>query len=498
MNDYGVGSWPRRRARIRPDAVALRQGEQGLTYADSADAVENLARTLAERGIRHGDRVAYLGRNHISAFVVFFATTHLGAIFVPLNTRLTDAELAALLHDSAPDLLFHDAEHRWLADLCAHGIPLAAIEDIPLSGGGPAIGEPAPVGLDDPAVILYTSGTTGRPKGAVLTHGNLTFNTVNQLAHVDVLGSDTALCIAPLFHATGLGLVSLPTLFKGGTVEVIDRFEPAAVLTAIAERAVTSFSAVPTMLQMLCDHPDFEHTELSSLRYVIYGGSPVSERVAQVWQHRGVDILLGYGMTEASPGVCLATPEGAPERPLSAGPPHFFTDVAIAGATDSGHSGEVLIRGPHLASRYWNDTADMPLTNDGRWFRSGDLARFDDAGWIHIIGRIKDMFISGGENVYPDEIEARINALPGIVECAVVGVADERWGEVGAAYVVTTDHSTIDAADLRTALRSVLAGYKVPHHMRFVAELPKNATGKVLKHLLPGLASTPSDQEIHP
>ena len=259
-------------------------------------------------------------------------------------------------------------------------------------------------------MILYTSGTTGRPKGAVLTHGNLTFNTMNQLAHADVLRTDTALAIAPLFHASGLGQVSLPTLFKGGRVAVLPRFDPAAVLEAIQALRIASFGAAPTMLQMLCEHPAFAGTDLGSLRYVIYGGSMVAERVAVAWQRRGVVLLQGYGMTEASPGVHLASPDGAPERPTSIGSPHFFTDVAfspLGDGDDDGRSGELLVRGLNVFRGYWNRPQDTARALADGWFHSGDVVRVDQDGWAYVVDRIKDMIISGGENIYPAEVEAQ-------------------------------------------------------------------------------------------
>ena len=338
------------------------------------------------------------------------------------------------------------------------------------------------VGLDDAAVILYTSGTTGKPKGAVLTHGNLTFNTMNQLAHADVLGADTALCVAPLFHVTGLGQVSLPTFFKGGCVLVLPRFDPAVVLDAIASQRINSFAAVPTMLQMLCDHAAFPGTDLTSLRYVIYGGSMVAERVAVAWHRRGVVLLAGYGMTEASPGVYLANPDGAADRPTSVGSPHFFTDVSLrplSGGGQEGRSGELLVRGPHVFRGYWNRPADTEQALSDGWFHSGDVVRVDDGGWAYVVDRIKDMIISGGENIYPAEVESEINSLPGVLESAVVAVPDERWGEVGLVFIVAADGLDWDAQTLRDALSARLAAYKIPKHVRLVSSLPKTATGKV-------------------
>jgi fatty-acyl-CoA synthase len=505
--DYGLGSWPLRRARINAASTALRQGRRELTYAELADRVERLARALADHGVGAGDRVAYLGLNDLATFEVFFATGRLGAIFVPLNTRLSPPEIAYLLEDADPRMLFYGPEHAEL---------LAAIEPpsarrrtaIAIAGSGPdtlaeliarAPDQPefrSEVALSDDAVILYTSGTTGRPKGAVLTHANLTFNTMNQLAHADVLSTDVAMCMCPLFHATGLGQVSLPTLFKGGTVVVIPKFDAGLVLSTVADRQIASFSAVPTMLQLLCDHDDFTRTDLSSLRFVIYGGSMVAERVAVAWQKRGVDLLQGYGMTEASPGVFLATRDGAADRPMSIGRPHFFTDVRLAAPADprpTDGSGELLVRGLNVFRGYWNRPTDTDAASTDGWFRSGDVIRVDEDGWAYVVDRVKDMIISGGENIYPAEVEAVINALPGVVDSAVIAVSDARWGEVGLAFVVTQAPWTQTA--MRAALRSQLAAFKIPTQVRFVDDLPRTATGKVRKQDLRMMMNEEMDHE---
>jgi fatty-acyl-CoA synthase len=507
MADFGVGSWPYRRARINPQRTAFQQGDRARTYQELAERVDALANGLIAEGVRQGDRVAYLGVNDILEFEALFATWRLGAIFVPLNYRLAAPELAFMLEDCAPVALFFDAEQAGVAADLRHAVPHVR-SWLSLADGDIDrlidVGRELPpldvdVALADDAVILYTSGTTGRPKGAVLTHANLTFNTMNQLAHADVLGSDTALCMAPLFHATGLGQVSLPTLFKGGRVIVAPRFEPGAVLAAVSEYRIASFSAVPTMLQMLCDHPDFEAADLSSLRYVIYGGSSVAERVAVAWQGRGIVLLQGYGMTEASPGVTLAVADGAVDRPVSIGMPHFFTDVTLAplpGAESSDY-GELLTRGLNVFRGYWNRPAETARALAGGWFHSGDVVRIDDDGWAYVIDRIKDVIISGGENIYPAEVEAQLNALPGVAESAVIAAADERWGEVGLAYVVLAGGSEWTDEDIRGALAGKLAAFKIPKHVRFVEQLPKTATGKIRKEQLRSAHTSEGDPHEH-
>ncbi len=507
MADFGVGSWPRRRARIDPRRTALVQGERSRTYRELADRVDALATGLADAGVSRGDRVAYLGANDIAEWEVLFAAWRLGAIFVPLNFRLAQPELALLVADCAPVVLFFDSDQAAVAHALRENAPQVRAW-LPVADGAVdrliEIGQGAPlpdvdVGLPDDAVILYTSGTTGRAKGAVLTHANLTFNTMNQLAHADVLGDDTALCMSPLFHATGLGQVSLPTLFKGGRVIVAPRFDPGAALAAIGEFRIASFSAVPTMLQMLCDHPDFAAADLSSLRYVIYGGSSVAERVAVAWQRRGVVLLQGYGMTEASPGVTLAVADGAVERPVSIGMPHFFTDVALAPlpGSDTADCGELLARGLNVFRGYWNRPDETARALADGWFHSGDVVRIGGDGWAYVIDRIKDVIISGGENVYPAEVEAQLNALPGVAESAVIAAADERWGEVGIAYVVRFGGSQWTEQGIREALAGKLAGFKIPKHVRFVEQLPKTATGKIRKEELRSAHTREGDRHEH-
>jgi fatty-acyl-CoA synthase len=496
VQDLGLGSWPARRARIAPDAIAFRQGGLSRTYRECAGRVADLAGGLAAAGVRPGDRVAYLGANDVATFEMFFATGRRRAIFAPLSTRSTAPELAYLLGDLRPRVLVHGPELAELVaqvDLAGAGtttvIATTAGGRVPdlddLAGAGRHAGDhPAGVGLDDPALILYTSGTTGRPKGAVLTHGNLTFNTMSQLAHVDVLERDVVLCTAPLFHIAGFGQVSLPTLFKGGTVVMAPRFDPAWLFEAVAAHRIAAFSAVPTMLQMCVDHPGWSAADLSSLRYVVYGGSPASERVARAWLDRGVTVLQGYGMTEASPGVFLATAGGARERPTSPGVDHFYVDTALLGRDGTIRpgpgSGELVVRGPNVFAGYWDRPGDTAGAWASGWFKTGDVATVDGEGWAQISDRVKDLIISGGENIYPAEVEAAITELPGVADVAVVAVPDERWGEVGRAFVVVND-AAVTADAIRAHLDGRLARFKIPASFRFVDALPRTPTGKVRK-----------------
>jgi fatty-acyl-CoA synthase len=505
--NVGLGSWPGRRARIMPRSTALIYGDRCWTYAEFAERTARVAAALRELGVAQGDRVAYVGVNHPAFLECLCASGLLGAVFVPLNPRLAAAEIAYMLDDSGAEVVVHGAE---MSAVVAEALPetsqvrhVVAVEGEPVHAAltyqGLLDGEAdGPVGagvsLDDPAMIIYTSGTTGRPKGAVITHGNVTFNMMNQLAHVDVLSSDRALAVAPLFHTAGLNQVTMPTLFKGGSVVITPRFDPGELLETVQRQQITAFPAVPTMLQMIVDHPAWDGADVSSLRHVIYGGSPVIERVARAWLERGVPLLQGYGMTESSPGVTLAVADGAAQRPVSTGVPHFFTDLAVdvdgVPTPAAGHTGEALVRGPNVFTEYWNRPEETKHSFvDGVWFRTGDAVRVEDDGWTHVVDRIKDMIISGGENVYPAEVEAVLITNPAVAACALVGVPDERWGEVGFVFVALRQGATLGEDDVTAYLRDRLARYKVPKYVRFVDSIPVNATGKIRRVELRKLAA---------
>jgi fatty-acyl-CoA synthase len=504
----GLGTWPARRARISPGSTALLDPRRSLTYRELAERTARWAGALRRLGVGPGDRVAYLGVNAVEVFETFFATWLLGAVAVPLNHRLSGPEVRYMLEDAGASVLVHSADADALVAAALspaagtiQGGPTHVVAVTPAGASvdgtdyeaeiaaGPVLEEAPPVSLDDPAVILYTSGTTGRPKGAVLTHANLTWNTVNYLAHIDVLSTDRALCIAPLFHCVGLGQVTLPTLFKGGSVELMPKADPGLVLQRVSAARITGFSAVPTMLQMMCEHPSWDAADLSSLTLVQYGGSPVQERVARAWLDRGVRLLQGYGMTEAAPGVSMATHEGTPAHPTAVGVPLFFTDVAQLRDGEPGVVGgdpaELVVRGPNVFAGYWNRPEETAATfvgatpGHGGWFRTGDVLQVEPDGWARVVDRVKDMYISGGENVYPAEVEAVAAQLDAVANCAVVGVADDRWGEVGAAYVELRDGATPSETELRAHFEAHLARYKIPKYFVFVPELPRNATGKI-------------------
>ncbi|QUH02094.1 long-chain fatty acid--CoA ligase [Saccharopolyspora erythraea] len=489
MRDEGLGSWPARRARMTPGRVALVHGERRDTYAELARRTAALARGLRERGVRRGDRIGYLGPNHPAYLETLFASASLGAVFVPVNTRLAAPELTYVLADAGVSVLVHTAATGHLVDAAASPVlreRLVVDEDSyeDVAGG---VGEPVaePVGLDDPCLIMYTSGSTGRPKGVVLSHGNLTWNCVNVLVESDLSGSEVALVAAPLFHTAALGMTCLPTLLKGGTAVLMESFDPAAALELVARHRVTLLFGVPAMYDAIAAHPSWESADLSSVRAMLCGGSPVPDATIRRYLDRGLVFVQGYGMTETSPGVLILDPDAVRTKAGTAGVPSFFTDVSVVDPSGNpvaaGERGEIVVRGPNVMLGYWNqpDATDEALS--GGWMHSGDVATVDEDGYITIVDRIKDLIISGGENVYPAEVESALHEHPAVELCAVVGVPDPKWGEVPRAVVVLRPGVSATADELRDHLRRHLAAYKVPKQVDFWDDLPRTGAGKVRK-----------------
>lgn len=499
MKTQGLGAWlPRRRLR-NPDRVAVMFGEnQHLTYAQLADGAERVSAVLAEHGVGAGDRVAFLGENSPEFLLTMFGTVRLGAVFVPVNTRLAGPEIAHVLSDSGARVLIHDPGFDARLEGVAAGETPAHVIRTGVSGrdGAPgltraiegvsAIPASVPSDGDAPAAIIYTSGTTGRAKGAVLTHDNLTSVALNTIIDYDVMSTDVALMISPLFHVASLGMGALPILLKGGTLVLEKGFEAGRALDLIQGHRVTMISGVPTTYQLMADHPAWANSDVSSLRTLTCGGSAVPERVLVAWEERGLSFSQGYGMTETSPGATSLSPEMTRLKQGSVGLAHFFTDIRITGEDGSvlpaGQTGEIEISGPNVFLGYHGlaDATASSRTADG-WFRSGDLGYVDEDGYLYICGRSKDMIISGGENVYPAEVETLISGIPGITGAAVIGVPDERWGEVPIAVVTVADGAEIDTDTVRTHLEGKIARYKLPKRVQIVADLPRTASGKVIK-----------------
>ncbi|MFJ9102466.1 long-chain fatty acid--CoA ligase [Streptomyces sp. NPDC102405] len=490
MRNEGLGSWPARRARKTPHRTALIHGDTTFTYAELHTRVTRLAHALRARGIRRGDRVAYLGPNHPSYLETLFAAGSLGAVFVPLNTRLAGPEIGYQLSDSGARALVYGPSHAGLVaglpgstDVRTYVEVGAEYERLLAESAQEPIDEP--VTADDTCIIMYTSGTTGRPKGAMLTHGNLTWNAINVLVDTDLIADERALVSAPLFHTAGLNMLTLPVLLKGGTCVLVEAFEPNATFDLIEQHRITFMFGVPTMFEQVARHPRWADADLSSLRILTCGGSPVSSPLIAAYQERGLTFLQGYGMTEASPGTLFLDAEHAIGKAGSAGVPHFFSDVRVVrpdlAPVDVGETGEVVLRGPHVMPGYWGLPEETAASFADGWFRSGDAARVDEDGYVFIVDRIKDMIISGGENIYPAEIEDLLLGHPDIAECAVIGVPDDKWGEVPRAVVVPREGSAPDPDEVLASLAGRLAKYKIPKSVVIADGLPRTASGKLLK-----------------
>ncbi|WWR58644.1 long-chain fatty acid--CoA ligase [Saccharopolyspora sp. SCSIO 74807] len=485
MRNQGLGSWPARRARMTPHRIAVRYGDLRLTYAEFAARVADLARGLHEKGVRSGDRVAFLGPNHPAFLTTLFACGRLGAVFVPVNSRFTASEVDHVVRDSGCSALIHTADR---AETAAQ-LGIERLRTMPVDAPTPSAdaAEPPdlPVTLDDPCLIMYTSGSTGRPKGVVLTHGNLTWNSYNVLVENDLTADERTLIVAPLFHAAALGMVCLPTLLKGGEVLLHPSFDAGAVLEAIERDRVTLMFGVPAMYDALAAHEEWAGTDLSSLRHLLCGGAPVPTATIQRYLARGLSFSQGYGMTEAAPGALFLDREHTTSKIGSAGVPSFFTGVRVVDAAGRdvvpGERGEVVVSGPNVMRGYWNRPEETAIALRDGEFRSGDVAEVDEDGYVYIVDRIKDLIISGGENIYPAEVENEVHDFPGVESCAVIGVPDEKWGEAVRAVVVRAPGADFDAAALLAHLRGRLAGYKVPKSVRFAEALPRTGSGKISK-----------------
>ncbi|HWD05479.1 MAG TPA: long-chain fatty acid--CoA ligase [Amycolatopsis sp.] len=500
MRNSGLGSWPERRLLISPERDALWFEGRTTSHAAFAERVRRTASALAGLGVAAGDRVAWISGNHPSALETLYACGQLGAIWVPVNARLTAPEASYVLADSGASVVVHGREHGELADaLRAEGSAVRAwVAAEPPTVGGKnslpyeellAAADPdardVEVALDDPCLIMYTSGTTGKPKGAVLTHGNMTWNAVNQLLGFDFTQRERTLALAPLFHIGGLNGTVNPTLLRGGCAVIVRRFDAAQTLRVIEQQRINSFFAVPTMLDAMAREPSFRTRDLSALRTIGAAGAAVPLPTLRTWLDRGVTMQQAYGMTEAAPGCTVLDSSDAERKVGSAGKPLFFTNLRIVRAdgtdADVDEVGEVLVRGPNVMAGYWNDAGRTAEVLVDGWYHTGDAGSLDAEGYVYIHDRYQEMIISGGENVYPAEVESALLELPGVAEAAVIGVPDDKWGEVGLAFVVVESDVDPDADDVRARLRERLAGFKVPRHIRFVPDLPKTATGKIRK-----------------
>ncbi|HXT08934.1 MAG TPA: long-chain fatty acid--CoA ligase [Roseiarcus sp.] len=493
--DIGLSHWFAERALRTPERKALYFEGRDWTYGQFQQEIEDVAARLAALGVAKGQRVAFLGHNQPMFLFAMFAVARLGAIFTPLNFRLTGPELAFMLEDSGSQALIVDDAHRAviapeLERLGALKAVLAAERPRQWSEATPPPVAQVATREDDVALIMYTSGTTGRPKGAMLTHGNFWWNNTSGMHAMDVCADDVTLVAAPIFHIGGLNVTTLTALQKGALVVLHRTFDPARALADIAAHRVTTMFGVPAMFLFMAQQPGFAECDLSTLRLLVVGGAPCPLPLLNVYLARGISIQQGYGLTETAPMVSFLSPEHALRKLGSSGRTPIFVEVKIASLDGKpveapGAPGEILVRGPNVFKGYWGQPEATAKAIDAEgWFHTGDAGFVDDEGFLTISDRIKDMIITGGENVYPAEIESELMRHPAVAEVGVIGEPSARWGEQVVAVIALKPGATLTLEELRAFAAQRLAVYKLPKRLELVAALPRNATGKILKQRL--------------
>ncbi len=491
--------WLARREALSPNKIALidtLNGDRAITYREWNRAANRTAWMLLALGIGKGDRVAILATNCVPYLDLWFACGKLGAILQTLNWRLTASELAALVEDGEPSVFVAGAEFAATADriraasrsparILTLGAEFEALRDAQTDAPLPDPG----LRDDDPWAICYTGGTTGLPKGALLTHGSITANSVNTVMSWGLDANDITILNSPLFHTGGLNVFTAPLVHCGGTSIVCRGFDPDQVFDLIGQSGVTIYFGVPTMFITMQHHRRWAEADFSRLKIVISGGAACPLPVFEAFWARGVDFKTGYGLTEAGPNTFWLPREDVRRKPGAVGHPLFHISVRVVdehGAECGPEQvGELLIRGPHVAAGYWRKPEETAKAIDADgWLKTGDLARRDAEGYYTIVGRSKDMIISGGENIYPAEVESVLHAHPDVAEAALIGVPDPKWGEVGRAFIVAQPGAAPTPEALAAFCRPRLARYKIPKSFVFIDALPKTGAGKIDKKRL--------------
>lgn len=494
------------------DDVVIRYDGGDLTYAELDDRAARLATVLADGGVRDGDRVAYVGLNSATFVVTMLAAFRLGAIYVPVNFRLAGPELEVVLDRSGAVVVVAEEGHRALVDQVRDA---TALERFLLVDDDPAVpvGDPAdgweawspllaaalPMvtvvdrGFDDPAALLFTSGTTGLPKGVILTHGNIWWNSVNVDSRLDARRGDVTYAGAPLFHIGALNSFALRMIVRGGTVAIARAFDPQRFLDDIVEHRVNTMFVVPAMLSAVARLPGVFDIDFSSVRAIVVAGAPVPPAMIREFADHGVLLQQAWGLTETAPFATHLPGEHTLSKTGSAGIPMPYTDVRVVD-TDTGEpapvgsAGEIIVRGPNVTPGYWNNPEATAAAFDADgWFHSGDIGYLDEDGFLFIVDRLKDMIILGGENVYPAEVERVLAAMPGVADVAIVGTPDPEWGETVVAVLSLENGATVTLDDVREYAASGLARYKLPRRLEVVTAVPRNASGKLDKVSIRGM-----------
>ncbi|HRV85422.1 MAG TPA: AMP-binding protein [Saprospiraceae bacterium] len=479
-----IGSW----AFLAPQQIAAKQMESGsqLTYSELNQWCNGLVSLFFNQyGCRKGDRIAILAENCLEHLILFGAAQKSGLILVPVNYRLARNEIRNILDLTRPRLII--AGNQWTPllpdDRTAAIIRIEELMSKLKNAGDPIPTKMTPVEAIDPIFILYTSGTTGLPKGVLYTQGMLEWNSFNTALALIVNSGSRILNVMPFFHTGGWNVLVTPTLHHGGTVCIAKRFDASSTLSWLEKEKITLFMAVPTMLRMMADEPSFQNTDLSALWYLIVGGEPMPVPLIERWHNHEVLVRQGYGMTEAGPNLTSLHHQDAVRKAGSIGKPNFYVHHRIVNESGHdvpvGHTGELWIKGPMVTPGYWEQPDSYRESFSGDWLRTGDLVRQDEEGDLYVVDRIKNMYISGGENVYPAEIERVLRQHPEVEDVIVIGVPDSIWGESGKAFIVPKSGMIPDTASLLEFCRANLAKFKIPKDFQFIRELPLNDAGKV-------------------
>jgi fatty-acyl-CoA synthase len=491
--------WIAKWAHYLPDKLAFKEAESGrsISFAELHQDAEALANALLDvHQLKPGDRIAILSENCIENIILFSVAQKVGVCLVPINYRLSPIEISNLLQDCTPRLVIYESKFvHLLPSHLTHQNNNCFLDFVALRkliSAGKVM--PARESIhhqfqeDDPIFILYTSGSTGMPKGALYTRKMMLWNSINTSLSISI-GSDTrtVMCMPP-FHTGGWNVLTTPLMLYGAYTCLVKKFDPDHIIHLIETERPQIFMAVPTMLKLMAESERFHKADFSSLSYLIVGGEPMPIPLIEQWHHKGVKIRQGYGMTEVGPNLTSLHHDYAISKKGSIGKANFFLDFKILNdrgyEVASGEAGELVFRGPVVTPGYWNNLQASALSIRNAWFHTGDLARMDSEGFLYIVDRLKNMYITGGENVYPAEIERILSTCPGVSMAAVIPIKDQKWGEAGVGFIVPETDYYLTEEEVLQFCRQNLAKYKIPKKIVFIEQLPKTDSGKIDKKTL--------------
>jgi fatty-acyl-CoA synthase len=481
--------WIMRRASISPNKIALVDihTDEKWTFGKLEERILRWATFFTTKGLKKGERIAILSPNSSELFAVLFACQLKGLIYVPLNWRLSRFELSVLLNDCTPScLLFHEQFEETIHEInYPNSLPLQSIHS--LATEQIAVNSEQLHGTD-PWMIIYTGGTTGKPKGVVISYNAVNWNAMNTIISWGLTEFDTTISYMPLFHTGGINALSMPLLMAGGTVVIGNKFEAEEALEATDRYKATISLFVPTMYQAMLNSSTFDDSEYPSMKVFLSGGAPCPETIYTKFHQRGLHFKEGYGLTEAGPNNFYIRPEDSCEKIGSVGKPMLYNEVKVVNKEGSlcgiDEVGELYIKGPHVFSQYWENQIETDHALQNGWLRTGDLAKYDKDNDYYIVGRVKDIIISGGENIYPQEIEQCLIHLENIMDAAVVGRKDDKWGEAIIAFITVEDEKQFNLEKVINHCKKFLGNYKIPKEIIVLEDLPKTHVGKIDKNAL--------------